>query len=114
MPKLSYTAFNEAQRKRQLAKREVDFNSNAKDRLCVSLLATGRSNHLIRKLTGYSDGQIRYRANLADVSRQDYRDGVVRVYTRMTLKIESTENFQAKIEKHLRRTVPAMFSKNGR
>jgi hypothetical protein len=110
MAKLSFTAYNIAREKRQLAKREVDFNNNVKDRLCISLLATGRSNHLIRKLTGYSNGQIRYRANLADVSRQDYRDGVVRLYTRMTLKIERNENFQQKLESHLRRTVPAMFS----
>ena len=103
--------FTKTQEQTKLRQREINPISNPKDRIVARLGATGRSNFMIRALTGYSDGQIGYRLRAWDIHRNDYRNGIVRPYTRMHLRIHNTEEFLNGLEQHLRAAVPHIFNK---
>jgi hypothetical protein len=98
---VAFTEHNVAVEKRQLAKRFVDFKNNKKDRLCLKLLAAGKANYFIHKRTGYSDGQIRYRALWADIDRSDYRNGIIKPYTKYLLGRELTEEYDDSLDTYL-------------
>jgi hypothetical protein len=52
---------------------------------------------------------ISYRGKMADVYRDDYRNGVRRPYTIMALRMEKDADFQAGLEQHLRAKLPHLF-----
>lgn len=82
-------------------KRFVDFKNNKKDRLCLKLLAAGKTNYFINKRTGYSDGQIRYRALQGDVDRAAIRNGKKTPYTQYLLGRELTEEYDDSLDSYL-------------
>lgn len=92
--------------------RHVDVRNDPVDRLAAAMVANGRSNvfieeqcallalRLVGKRIHLSDAQIRYRAAQADVNRTDFRNGIVRDYTKTTFDFR-TEDFQTALTKHL-------------
>jgi hypothetical protein len=98
---VAFTQHNVAVERRHMAKRFVDFKNNKKDRLCLKLLAAGKTNYFIHKKTGYSDGQIRYRGLWGDIDRRAIRNGIVNEYTKYLLGRELTEEYDETLDGYL-------------
>lgn len=107
--RLSFSQYNVTQEKEQLRLRELNPISNPKDALCKDLLAEGRANSMITRLTGYSDSQIYYRADAWNLKRRAYRDGEVTDYTKPTMNAHKSPEFQRGLIRHLQKTCPVKF-----
>lgn len=107
--RLSFTQYNVTQEKEELRKYELNPISNPRDRLCRDLLAAGRSNSMITRLTGYTDAQCYYRATAWGIRRRAYRDGEETDYTKPTMNSHKNPEFQRGLIRHLQKTCPAKF-----
>lgn len=83
-------------------RRSVDFLNKRKDQECALLVALGYSNRLVFQKTGYSNGQIHYRARKAGISRMDFRNGEG-VFAKIALA-QVREIARPKLISHLQRT----------
>lgn len=92
--------------------RHVDVRNDPVDNLAAAMVADGRANEFIRgqcaalaqRLNGkriiLSNARIKYRADQADVNRMDYRNGIVRPYTKMTFGFR-TDDFRKALTRHI-------------